>query len=191
MALHSVQVRGISARGGTSNFQRLRVSDAKSLEFLDSQTTPVLANLVLLQRDSLLSDVHSAVTAEELLRLRHAPLLPSSTLFPLTLLDTALSKTSAASNGALVHKALHPPRIPKRQPQDRNRSSSSAATPADRSGISPPRGRSLFAAPRADPATQEAVVKAPVSVRPDQVAAPTQVVGWGGVCHCIGDNGRQ
>ena len=113
------------------------VSGARSLEFLGSQTTPVLANLVLLRRDSLLSGVHSTVPAEELSRLRHAPLPPSSALFPPTLLDTALSKTRAASNDALVHKALHPPRIPKRQPQQQNRASSSSAAPADRSGVSP------------------------------------------------------
>ena len=120
-----------------SNLQRLMVSGAKSLEFLGSQTTPALANLVLLRRDSLLSDVRSTVPAEELSRLRHAPLPPSSALFPTTLLDTALSKTLAASSDVLVHKALHPPGIPKRQPQRQNRSSSSAATPADRTGVSP------------------------------------------------------
>ena len=112
------------------------VSGAKSFEFLGSQTTPVLANLVLLRRDSLLSDVRSTVPAEELSRLRHAP-LPPSALFPTILLDTALGKTHAASNDALVHKALHPPRIPERQPQGHNRASSSATTPADRSGVSP------------------------------------------------------
>ena len=113
------------------------VSGARSLEFLGSQTTPVLANVVLLRRDSLLSDVRSTVPAEELSRLRHAPLPPSSALFPPTLLDTALNKTRAASNDALVHKTLHPPRIPKRQPQQQNRVSSSSAAPADRSGVSP------------------------------------------------------
>ena len=119
------------------NFQRLMVSGAKSLEFLGSQTTPVLANLVLLRRDSLLSDVRSTVPTEEVSRLRHAPLPPSSALFPPTLLDTALSKTRATSNDTLVHKALHPPRIPKRQPQQQNRASSSSAALADRSGVSP------------------------------------------------------
>ena len=136
-----------------SNFQRLMVSGAKSLEFLGSQTTPVLANLVLLWGDSLLSDVRSTVPAEEFSRLRHAPLPPPLALFPPTLVDTALSKTRAVSNDALVHKALHPPRIPRRQPQGQNRSSSSAATPADRSGVSPlvpgqrqaPRGNSSTA----------------------------------------------
>ena len=99
--------------------------------------TPVLANLVLLRRDSLLSDVCSTVPTEELSRLCHAPLPPSSALFSPTLLDTALSKTRASSNDAYVHKALHPPRILKRQPQQQNRASSSSATPADRSGVSP------------------------------------------------------
>ena len=120
-----------------SNFQRMMVSGARSLEFLGSQTTPVLANLVLLRRDSLLSDVCSMVPAEELSRLRHAPLPSSSALFPTTLLDMALSKTRAASNDALVHKALHPSRIPKRQPQQQNRASLLSAAPADRSGGSP------------------------------------------------------
>ena len=81
--------------------------------------------------------MRSTVPAEELSRLRHAPLPPSKALFPPTLLDTALSKTRAASNDALVHKALQPPRIPKRQPQQQNRASSSSAAPADRSGVSP------------------------------------------------------
>ena len=137
VALHSVQVRGILPKEARSNFQRLMVSGAKSLEFLGSQTTPVLAYLVLLRRDSLLSDVRSTVPAEELSRLRHTPLPPSSALFPPTLLDMTLSKTRAASNDALVHKRLHPPRIPKRQPQGQNRASSSAATPVDRSRVSP------------------------------------------------------
>ena len=65
-----------------SNFQRMMVSGARSLEFLDSQTTPVLANLVLLRRDSLLLDVRCTVPAEELSRLCHAPLPSSSALFP-------------------------------------------------------------------------------------------------------------
>ena len=120
-----------------SNFQRMMVSGARCLEFLGSQTTPALANLVLLRRDSLLSDVRSTLPAEELSRLRHAPLPLSSALFTPTLLDTALSKTRAASNDALVHKALHPPRIPRRQPQQQSRTSSVSAAPADRSGVSP------------------------------------------------------
>ena len=120
-----------------SNFQRMMVSGTRSLEFLGSQTTPVIANLVLLRRDSLLSDVRSMVPAEELSRLRHVPLPPFSALFPPTLLDTALSETCAASNDALVHEALHPPRIPKRQPQQQSRASSALTAPADRSGVSP------------------------------------------------------
>ena len=43
--------------------------------------------------------------------------------------------------------------------------------------INPARVRSPFTTPQADPATQEAVVKAQVSVRTDQVAVPTQVGG--------------
>ena len=177
-----------------SDFQRMMVSGARSLEFLGSQTTPVLANLVLLRRDSLLSDVSSTVPAEELSRLCHAPLPPSSALFPPMLLDTALSKTRAVSNDALVHKALHPPRIPKRQQQQQSRASSASTAPADRSGVSPlvprqrlprqeataigpARAKSLFNTPRADPATQGAAVKAQASVRTDQVPTPIRVGG--------------
>ena len=119
------------------NFQRMMVSCARSLKFLGSQTTQVLANLVLLRRDSLLSDVRSMVPAEELSRLRHVPLPHSSALFPPTLLDTALCKTCTASNDALVHKALHPPWIPKRQPQQQSRALSASTALADRSGVSP------------------------------------------------------
>ena len=97
-----------------SNFQRLMVSGAKTLEFLGSQTTPVLANLVLLRRDSLLSDVRSTVPAEELSRLHHAPLPPSSALFP------RHSRTQPSVRHAPRPMTLHPPRIPKRQPQGQN-----------------------------------------------------------------------
>ena len=96
------------------NFDRLIVSGLKALEFLGSQAVAALGNLVLLRRDSLLTDVCSTVCAEELLRLRHATLPTSVALFPPNLLDTALSKTRAALNDALVHKALHPPWIPRR-----------------------------------------------------------------------------
>ena len=120
-----------------SHFQRLIVSGTKTLEFVASQTTTVLTNLLLLRRDSVLSEDRSSVPTEELSRLRHAPVPSSLALFPPTLLDTALNKARAASNDALVHKALHPPRIPKRQTQGHNRASSAAANPADRSGTSP------------------------------------------------------
>ena len=118
------------------NFERLMVSGAKALEFLGSQAVPALGNLVLLRRDSLLTDGRSTVPAEELSRLRHAALPTSAALFPPKLLDTALSKTRAASNDTLIHKALHQPWIPKRLAQEQGRASSSA-TPADRSGTSP------------------------------------------------------
>ena len=49
----------------------------------------------------------------------------------------ALNKARAASNDALVHKALHPLRILKRQSHGHNRASSAAANPADHSRTSP------------------------------------------------------
>ena len=85
------------------NFDRLIVSGSIALEFLGSQAVPALGNLVLLCRDSLLTDVRSTVPAEVLSRLRHATLPTSVALFPPNLLDTALSKTRAASNDALIH----------------------------------------------------------------------------------------
>ena len=51
------------------NFERLIASGSKALEFLGSQAVPALGNLVLLRRDSLLTDVHSTMPAEELSRL--------------------------------------------------------------------------------------------------------------------------
>ena len=46
------------------NFDRLIVSGSKALEFLGSQAVPALGNLVLLRRDSLLTNVGSTVPAE-------------------------------------------------------------------------------------------------------------------------------
>ena len=119
------------------DFVRLIVSGSKVIEFLGSQAIAALGNLVLLCRDSLLTDVRSTVPAEELSRLRHATLPTSVALFPPNLLDTALSKTRAASNDALVHKALHPLRIPRRPTQGQGRASSASTPSADRSDASP------------------------------------------------------
>ena len=85
------------------------LSGSRALEFLGSQGVAALGNLVLSHRDSLLLDVHSTVPAEEVARLRHAPLPSSASLFPPPLLETALVKMRAASNDALVQKTLHPP----------------------------------------------------------------------------------
>ena len=68
--------------------------------------------------------------------LRHSLMPPSAEIFPSTRLDTALSKARAASNDALVHKALHPPRIPKRPAQGNGRSNQTYRS-EDSSGRSP------------------------------------------------------
>ena len=73
-----------------------------------------LGNLVLLRRDSLLSDVQSTVPAEEVARLRYSPLPEMVALFPSALLDSALTKMRVAANDALVQRTLHPPRIPRK-----------------------------------------------------------------------------
>ena len=119
-----------------ANFERLPFSGSKTLAFMGSQTVPALANPMLSRRDSLLAEVRSTVPTEELSLLRHSPLPTSTAIFPSALLDAALNKAHAASNDALVHKALHQPCIPKRQPQGNNRSSSTNRS-GDRSGISP------------------------------------------------------
>ena len=91
------------------NFERILSSGSKVLAFVSSQAVPALANLLLSRRDSLLTEVRATVPTEELSLLRHSPLPPAAAIFPSTLLDTVLNKARAASNDALVHKALHPP----------------------------------------------------------------------------------
>ena len=118
-----------------ANFERLLSSGSKTLAFIGNQTVPALANLMLLRCDSLLAEVRLTVPTEELSLLWHSPLPTSTAIFLSTLLDTALSKARAASNDAFFHKALHQLRIPKRQPQGNNRSSSTIWS-ADRSGSS-------------------------------------------------------
>ena len=88
------------------------LSGLRALEFLGGQGVTALSNLGLSHRDSLLLDVRSMVLAEEVARLRNADLPSSSGLFPLPLLDSALSKMRAALNDALVQRTLHPPKIP-------------------------------------------------------------------------------
>ena len=97
-----------------ADFERLILSGSKALEFLASQGTTALGNLVLSRRDSLLADVHSTVPAEEVARLRYSPLPETVSLFPSPLLDSALTKMRAVANDALVQRTLHPPRIPRK-----------------------------------------------------------------------------
>ena len=92
---------------------------------------------MLSQRDSLLLDVRSMVPVEEVALLRHAPLPSSASLFPPPLLETALTKMSAASNDALVQKTLHPSLIPKKSAPVQGKASSSASSAAARGGNTP------------------------------------------------------
>ena len=119
-----------------ANLERILSSGSKALAFVGSQAVPALANLLLSRRDSFLAEVRSTVPTEELSLLRHSPLPPAAAIFPSMILDTALNKARAASNDAIVHKALHPPRIPKRPAQGNSRSSSTNRS-ADTSGSSP------------------------------------------------------
>ena len=118
------------------NFERILASGPKAIAFVGSQAVPALTNLLLSRRDALLAEVRYTVPAEELSLLRLSPLPPAVAIFPSTLLDTALSKARAASNDALVHKALHPLRIPKRPAQGNGRSNP-ASQSEDASGRSP------------------------------------------------------
>ena len=95
-----------------ADFELLMLSGSRALEFLASQGCTALGNLVLSRRDSLLANVRSVVPAEEVVRLRYSPLPKTVSIFPSALLDSALTKVSAAANDALVQWTLHPPRIP-------------------------------------------------------------------------------
>ena len=97
-----------------ADFERLMLSGSRALEFLASQGSTALGNLVLSRRDSLLADVRSMVPAEEVTRLRYSPLPETVSIFPSPLLDSALAKMRAAANDALVQRTLHPPRIPRK-----------------------------------------------------------------------------
>ena len=90
------------------------MSGSRSLEFLASQGCTALGNLVLSRRDALLADVRGTVPVEEVARLRYSPLPLSVSIFPHTLLDSALFKMRAAASDALVQRTLHPPRIPRK-----------------------------------------------------------------------------
>ena len=110
-----------------ADFERLMMSGSRSLEFLASQGCTALGNLVLSRRDALLADVHGTVPVEEVARLRYSPLPLSASIFPHTLLDSALLKMRAAASDALVQRTLHPPRIP-RKPATAGQGSGSSAS---------------------------------------------------------------
>ena len=97
-----------------ADFERLMISGSRALEFLASQGCTTLGNLVLARRDALLDDVRGTVPAEEVARLRSSSLPEMASIFPHTLLDSALLKMRAAASDALVQRTLHPPRIPRK-----------------------------------------------------------------------------
>ena len=123
-----------------ADFEQLLLSGLRALEFLASQGTTALGNLVLSRRDSLLADVRSTVPAEEVARLRYSPLPVTVALFPSPLLDSALTKMRAAANDALVQRTLHPPRIPRKPAAGGGSAGSSSAgsAQASSSGASRP-----------------------------------------------------
>ena len=90
------------------------LSGSRALEFLASQGTTALGNLVLSRRDSLLADVRSTIPVEEVAQLKYSPLPETVSIFPSPLLDSALTKMRATANDALVQRTLHPPRIPRK-----------------------------------------------------------------------------
>ena len=113
------------------------LSGSRALKFLGSQGVTALGNLVLSHRDSLLLDARSTVPAEEVARLRYADLPTSPGIFPIPLLDSALTKMRAASNDAIVQRMLHPPKIPRKSSAGPSKAASSSAASADRGGVSP------------------------------------------------------
>ena len=118
-----------------ADFERLMMSGSRSLEFLASQGCTALGNLVLSRRDALLADVRGTVPVEEVARLRYSPLPLSASIFPHTLLDSALLKMRAAASDALVQRTLHPPRIP-RKPATAGQGSGSSASRAGQASTS-------------------------------------------------------
>ena len=97
-----------------ADFEWLMISGSRALEFLASQGCTTLGNLVLARQDALLADVRGTVPAEEVVRLRYSSLPVMASIFPHTLLDSALLKMRAAASDALVQRTLHPPRIPRK-----------------------------------------------------------------------------
>ena len=182
-----------------ADFERLMISGSRALGFLASQGCTTLGNLVLARRDSLLADVRSTVPAEEVARLRYSSFPDTASLFPHTLLDSALIKMRAAASDALVQRTLHPPRIPRNlrrlvsQPGPRLllldrrvplvlvllRSSRLVLLPQ----VSLARGRRKvrvrlrFPLPPEAPAALEVKVKAPGKSQPDRVTLPVRVGG--------------
>ena len=128
------------------DFEGLILSGSRALEFLGSQGTTALSNLVLSRRDSLLADVRSTVPVEEVARLRYLPLPETVSLFPSPLLDSALTKMRAVANDALVQRTLHPPRIP-RKPAAAGGSATSASAQAGTSGARPAQKQSSTSSP--------------------------------------------
>ena len=182
-----------------ADFERLMMSGSRSLEFLASQGCTALGNLVLSRRDALLADVRGTVPVEEVARLRYSPLPLSASIFPHTLLDSALLKMRAAASDALVQRTLHPPRIP-RKPVTAGQGSGSSASrsgQASTSGaaqaqkqsapfllpVSLARGRRRarvrlpFPLPLEAPAAREVKEKVPGRSQPDGVALPMSVGG--------------
>ena len=124
------------------------ISGSRALEFLASQGCTTLGNLVLARRDSLLADVRSTVPAEEVARLRYSPLPDTASLFPHTLLDSALIKMRASASDALVQRTLHPPRIPRKPAAAHSAGSSTAASSqASSSGSRPAQKQSSGSSP--------------------------------------------
>ena len=81
-------------------------------------------------------DAQSTFPAEEVAHLHYADLPSSSGIFPTPLLDSALTKMRAASNDALVQRALHPPKIPRKSSAGPSKAGSSSASSADCGGVS-------------------------------------------------------
>ena len=182
-----------------ADFERLILSGSRALEFLASQGCSALGNLVLSRRDSLLADVRSTVPAEEVARLRYSPLPETVALFPSPLLDSALTKVSAAANDAFVQRTLHPARIPRKPAavggsagslaSGSGQASSSGARPAQKqtSSSSPSgqsgkkrknrKGKAPFSSSSGGSGRSGVKVKEPGKSQPDGTTLPLRVGG--------------
>ena len=111
--------------------------------------------------------------------MRYSFLPETASIFPHTLLDSALLKMRAAASDALVQRTLHPPRIP-RKPAAAGQSGGSSTARSGQAGTSGASAGaeavSYFFSLEA-PAAQEVRVREPGRSLPDGAPLPVKVGG--------------
>ena len=132
-----------------ADFELLMLSGSRALEFLASQGSTTLGNLVLSRRDSLLADVRSTIPVEEVARLRYSPLPETVSYLSVSPAGFSIGQDAGGCDDALVQRTLHPPRIP-RKPAVAGGSAGSSASgsaQAGSSGACPAQKQTLSSSP--------------------------------------------